>query len=289
MNPLLVLDVHYLCHRAFHTTQSLSWKERPTGVLFGFLKSLSYLKDEFQTDDVVFCFEHHHLIRKDIFPEYKKKRRAEMKPEEIEAYQKLHLQINLLRKEYLPKIGFSNVFCFDGYESDDVMAMIAMSAPKERDVILITADNDMLQCLSENVMMYSPQKQKLFTAGNFYQTYKLAPRKWAVLKAITGCQTDEVPGIKGVGEITALKYLRGELNPSSWQYRLIRSPESKAIVRRNRQLVKLPFEGCPVPILKDDRVTKEGWGAVCEELGMKSLAQRPPVSSRKLISRAKSS
>jgi len=283
----LVLDVHYLCHRAFHSTQSLSFKDRPTGVVFGFLKSISALKDEFETDRIIFCFESRHLLRRDIYPSYKQKRNTtERTDEERVAYEGLALQISELRRRYLPRIGFKNIFSFRGYESDDVMAEIARSSyceddRKDEEIVLVTADNDMLQCLSSNVRMYSPQKRKLMTDVWFQKHYGIKPSQWAMVKAIAGCSSDEVEGIKGVGELTALKYVRRELPTASVAYQAITSPKGKEIVRRNRTLVELPYKGCPTPDLIEDEVDRGGWREVCGMLGMRSIASHPPIATRK--------
>jgi len=287
--PLLVIDVHYLCHRAFHSSQKeLTWKGRATGVIFGFLKSISFLKDEFQTDQIAFCFEHPHLFRRDIYPPYKRRRHTKVKtPEEVKAYSSLIGQISLLHKIYLPKIGFRNVFCFRGMESDDIMAALARDCPDNEEAILVTADNDLLQCLKPNVTIYSPQKQKLFTQDWFVSTYGIEPREWAKVKAIAGCNGDEVEGIVGIGEKTALKYMTGALDMTSKAWKSITSSEGKATVRRNRPLVELPYEGCPSPKLREDQVTKQAWVETCGLLGMRSISGHPPVATRKLMSYGK--
>lgn len=286
MKTWLVLDCHYLCYRAFHVSKELSWRGKATGVIFGFLKSITSLKDQFQTDHVIFCFEHPQLYRRHIYPSYKFKRRTqERTEEEKQAYTELYDQISLLWKRYLPKIGFRNVFCFRGMEGDDLMAKIALGRDHEElgeEVILVTADSDLYQCLGPRVQIYSPQKQMVLTQEWFEAKYGIPPRKWAVVKALCGCQSDEVEGIDGVGEVTALKYLRKELRPPSKVYQAIVSRRGRSIVRRNRKLVQLPFDGCPTPYLQEDEITKHAWLEVCNELGMRSIASHPPIATRRL-------
>lgn len=280
--PWLVLDCHYLCHRAFHTAKDLAWKGKSTGVVFSFLKSIGFMKDEFQTDRIVFCFENPILFRRDIYPSYKVKRVTKERTEkEKEEYSNLCIQISDLRQRYLPEIGFKNIFSFRGMESDDIMAQIARSVPDTEDVILVTSDQDLYQCLKHNVTIFSPSKKQIITESWFRKTYGIRPSKWAVVKAIAGCQSDEVKGVGGVGEATALKYLLGELKPESKAYETIKSEEGRAIVRRNRKLVELPYEDCPVPELQDDDISKAKWLEVCNQLGMRSIAQRPPVAARR--------
>jgi len=282
--PLLVLDVSYLCHRTFHASKGLSWNGKATGVIFSFLKSISFLKDEFQTDRIAFAFEHPHLLRKDFYSAYKRKRHTkERTEEEMQSYRELSKQIQALRTDYLPRIGFKNIFCFDGYEADDILAKIAETSTVDDEVVLVTGDSDLYQCLRPGVMIYSSHKQKVLTVGWFVRHYGIGSSQWAVVKALAGCSGDEVEGIAGVGEKTAIKWMRGVLKKPSKVFKAIDSAQGRAIVRRNRVLVQLPYSGCPVLVIQEDIISKAAWVGVCSELGMRSIAGRPPIASRKLV------
>ncbi len=272
-SPLLVLDCHYLCHRAFHTSD-LEWQGRATGVIYGFLRGIGILADAFSTNRLGFCFEGGNLKRKTLFPGYKIRHQKEKTSQEVRAYGELNSQIRELREILLPKIGFRNIFCYPGYESDDSMAAIALDAPPEQDVILVTADSDLYQCLRKNVAIYSPQKQRLLTERWFKREYQITPRQWAIVKAMSGCHGDGVPGVPGIGEKTALKILQedGKLTPG-WTKAYL----SRDIVRRNRKLVELPFEGCPIPEWRPDEISRKGWLWVCDHLGFKSLSGKMPI------------
>lgn len=277
MNTLLVLDSSYLCHRAFHSTRQLSFRGEATGVVFGFLKDIHSLKEEFQTDRIAFCFEGQKSFRKEIYPDYKAKRYLkEQTPEQQKARKEFRDQILHLQYQYLPQIGFKNIFSYDGYESDDVMAQIAANHKADR-VMMVTEDQDMFQCLDSNVSMFSPFKMKIWTIDWFVHKYGIQPFQWAVVKAIAGCQTDNVKGVHGVGEGTALLFLQGRLSSSHHRFPWILSREGKRIVRRNRALVELPMDGCPVPQIQDDEISEKGWKAVCSQLGFKSMAGRLPM------------
>jgi 5'-3' exonuclease len=259
----------------------LSWKGRATGVIFGFLKAISTLKDEFCTDRIAFCFEHPHLLRRDLFPDYKGKRRSKgMTEEEKCSYESLTLQISELRHRYLPEIGFKNVFCFRGMESDDIMAMIALHVEADDEVVLVTSDSDLFQCLRHNVHIYSPQKRRLLTSVWFRKTYGISPKRWAFVKALAGCHGDNVPGIAGIGELTALRFLRGELKETSSAYMAIAGCDDK-IWNRNKRLVRLPLKECPVPKIVEDAISVKAWRNVCGMLGMRSIASHPPIATRK--------
>lgn len=278
-----VLDCHYLCHRAFHTAGHLSYKGEPSGAAFGFLQALVQIYDEFSPDGFVFCFEHSRLYRRELFPEYKR-RRKEMDYEEIEFRRRMAVQINDLRKRHLPAIGFRNIFRFRGMESDDVMAALAAKHGVQGGdfVMIVTADSDLLQCLhADSVVIYNPQKKKVFSEPWFRKEYGFPPAKWALVKSIAGCVSDNVPGISGVGEKTACRYIRQELEEKSKAYASI--AEGEEIIRRNRKLVSLPWKGCPAPELVADELSDARWRKVCQSFGIRTLAGRAPVSVRKRI------
>jgi len=279
--PLLILDVHYLCHRAFHTTD-LSFDGRATGVIYGFLKSIRTLKHFFQTDDIAFCFDSTTSLRKSHFPEYKSRRaHKDETPEKKRARTELSAQIDALRIKHLRTIGFRNLFYYPGYESDDIMASLSRNGEWN---ILITSDKDLYQCLGDGTQMFSPtQKGPPVTEKWFIKQYGIKPSQWPLIKAIAGCDTDDVPGIDGVGELTALKFVKGELKKDSKAYQSIMSNQGKWIIRRNQKLVQLPFEGCPTPKIQKDEIDANGWEVVCGNLGFKSLLSCAPVFKQSLL------
>lgn len=283
--PLLVFDCHYLCHRAFHAQKDLSFHGIATGVIYGFLKGIGYLKNQFQTDRIAFCFENDTSYRKIHFKPYKMKRLHDREePEKAKARGDLCRQIDALRSSYLRQIGFKNIFYYPGWESDDIMAKITQIAKGE--VILVTSDADMYQLLRSNVMMYSPYQKKLLTHSWFVKEYGIQPWQWAMVKAIAGCDSDGVPGIPGVGEVTAVKFLRRQLKKDSVAFKSIMSPEGCEIVKRNRGLVELPLADPPTPTPEWDgseRISTKGWNSVCSRLGIQSMIGRAPVFSRKVL------
>ena len=87
----LLLDCDYLCHRALHSTGGLSYHGSATGVIYGFLKSLSGFQDLFNTSNFIFCWDSptKHLHRKTLYPEYKENRDWDKKTPEEQVSDKL--------------------------------------------------------------------------------------------------------------------------------------------------------------------------------------------------------
>lgn len=283
----LILDVSYMAHRAFHTMGVLSHKDVKTGVVYGFLRSVQELKDRFGTDRVVFCFDSISSKRKEIYPEYKKRRHTkELTPLEIAARNEMRRQVKLLRTEYLPKIGYKNVLMVDGFESDDLMAATVLRILKtfENDeAVIVTADRDLWQCIGPRVVCYNPDTQKQMNCREFMKNHNgLDPSLYWKILALSGCKTDEVKGIPTIGKVTALQFLSGTLKDTSKKYAAIQSPEGLEIRKRNKKLVRLPWPETPMPVLHEDHLSKEGWHSVCDALGLKSIRDRSLYSTREL-------
>jgi len=284
MKKWLIIDCNYLCHRAKHSMGGLSHGNTPTGIIYGFLKSIQALQDQFNTQHIIFCWDSKTSKRKDIFPDYKKKRANRYKDltkKEIKFEKAFRHQMKMLRTKYLKLIGYKNNFVQAGYEGDDIMASITLNLKMNDEAILVTSDKDMYQLISPKVSFFNPSKGKLFTYQKFMQKYRMPTYDWGSMKCLAGCTTDEVPGIKGVGEKTAIKYIRMDLKPTTKAYQRIVSKKGLRIEKRNRKLVVLPFDGVKNFKLRKDELSNKGWKKVIEELGMKSLRDKGPERNRK--------
>jgi len=276
----LILDCNYLCHRAKYSTPEFAYGGSPTGVIYGFLKYLPVLQEELNSARLVFCWDSKTNKRYKLFPDYKANRRAhrqdEMTAEEIQFEKAFRLQMQMLRRKYLPLIGFSNVFVQKGMESDDIIASLCKNSLGENDsAVIVSSDHDLYQLLCPSVSMYDPINREVFTWRDFKAKYQISPQKFSKVKALAGCNTDNVPGIQGVGEVTACKYIRGILSRTSKIYAKIED-EKDAVLKRNRKLVALPFAGTNVFELRPDTLSKKGWRKVTKMLGMMSLNDRMP-------------
>jgi len=286
----LILDCNFLCHRLKHSMGGLSHENTPTGVIYGFLKYIPLYQEKFDTPHIVFCWDSKSSKRKEIFPGYKANRGdrlKEMSTEEVIFETDFRYQMKMLRRKYLKIIGFRNVFCQKGYEADDLIASICDHLPLLDEAIILTSDQDLYQCLNPQVSIYDPNKRKRMTAQKFQKTYGIKPPRWGMIKCIAGCSTDNVPGIKGVGEKTAIKYLNGDLKASLKSHLSIISPKGMKLICRNRRLVVLPFVGTRVFKLKKDELSADGWRSVVRSLGLKSIRDKVPMGIRRQKKRKK--
>jgi len=285
--PLLVIDVNYLAHRAFHAFGDVAMVSPDgvgTGAIYGVLRDVVSLQHEFNTSRVVFAFDDGIGKRRSLYPEYKmsrSKRYISASPGERAARVDLQKQLRNLQENLLPMAGYRNIFYAAQYEADDIIARVCGYIPKNDEAVIISSDHDLWQCLRHNVWMWNPQTKKSYTAGMFEKQWGLSVLLWPLVKAYAGCSTDDIGGVRGVGEVTAARFLRGELPRHHKTYVALTTPDAKAVRDRNLPLVRLPFPGLLDYSVKKDEITRESWAAMALSLGMKSLINTvPPGVSR---------
>jgi DNA polymerase-1 len=229
-----------------------------TGVIYGFFRQLLNIRLATQKDRFIFIWDSGQSKRKEYFEGYKSGRHKNETPEEKEARKRGYKQFQIIRKRWLPSIGFNNVFIQTGYEGDDLIA---------------GSDKDLYQLLSRDVRMYKGAKKGFYSVEDFQTEYTIYPENWIRVKAIAGCDSDTVPGIKGVGEKTVCKFIRGELKPSSAAYQKITCDEGLKIEKFNLPLVSLPYPGTEkIELVKDDFKIRE-FIKMCKYYSFKSILE----------------
>lgn len=265
MKKWLVLDVDNLMHRSFHAMPPLEVKGRQTGAIHGFLKSLIQLRATYEATNLAFCFDRGVPKRKEFYSSYQS-RRDVIPPYKANKDRKyLKRQLSELRDYILPDLGMSNVFSVDGYEADDLIAALVNSYAVKRGVI-VSSDKDLYQCLRGGISVHDLDSKIEITEEKFKERYQVTPQEWITVKAIAGCDSDSIFGIKGVAEKTAIRYIKGELGPTFKSYVAIQV--GRAIIERNRKLIELPWPGLKLPDLYEDSDTSETWGKVLQSLNM---------------------
>jgi 5'-3' exonuclease len=278
--PWLLLDVSYLCYRAAYTTGNLEHEGAATGVIFGVLRDIIAFQEYHQSSKIVFCFDSKHSKRRMIYPEYKANRRNKGRedPKVWDMLNDLHDQINRLRKELLPEIGFRNIFVQRGREGDDLIAITSQLLAKvDEDSVIISADKDLYQCLGPRVTMWKPQPKKFYTAQHLMDEFGVRPDQWAAVKSIAGDSGDNVPGVPRVAEKTAAKFINHQLSDTHHAIENIRAFADQT--RINMQLVQLPIQGTKAQKIRKDKISRSGWESVTKELGMGRLARSLPRRS----------
>lgn len=204
MKKVLLIDGNNILHRAYHGLPLLHTEDgRYTNAVYGFLKMFRKIKEQIQPQYVGICFDKgKHTFRHQMYDGYK----AQRKPVDPELAE----QFPLIR-EVMTLNGY-HCLESDQYEADDLMGTLAKKAAAEgMKAVIFSGDKDLLQVLDENITIISGKKQLTdfvkHTAESFREKYGLEPIRLIDMKSLMGDASDNIPGVRGVGEKTALKYL----------------------------------------------------------------------------------
>lgn len=205
---LLILDTFYLLHRSFHAypLDMQTSNGENTNVLFGFAQSVIKSILDFKPTHIVCAWESEDQpsFRKELYPQYQAHRVLADTEEEIVFRNQVSKVASFIEDFNIPRI-FEN-----GFEGDDAIGTIAKhnSLEPSAEVIIYTADKDMLQLIDDNIKVYRPSmppfvKSKLFDVQNFKDDYGFDPSFMIDYKSLRGDPSDNIPGVKGIGDKTA--------------------------------------------------------------------------------------
>lgn len=277
MKPWVLIDISYLAHRARYAIADMEWEDFHTGVLFGFWEQLRTIctNERIRSNHVLLFFDSRQSYRKKLFPQYKAKRHSNATPEEIAQLREMYVQLRLLYNEILPAVGF-RIYRQTGLESDDLMAQAALQIEEKGEQgIIVTADGDLWQCITDNIHWFDPARRKYYTPETFMEAKGIAAGKWGQVKANSGCSGDGVPGIKGVGEKTAIKFLTYTLPIHYQTFKAIQSNEGELIYKRNVKLVILPHEKTKPIDIRPPEYDTDAFFRYCKRYGFLTYLKSP--------------
>ncbi len=206
MKRLVLIDSHAIIHRAFHALPPLTNAAgEPVQAVYGFASILLKLLRELKPDYAVATFDHKGpTFRHIAFERYKATR--------VKAPDALYQQIPLV-KELVTAFGIPLVEKA-GYEADDLIGTIAAAVRKHHpgiEIIIATGDLDTLQLVDERTKVFTMRKgvtdTVLYDTAAVRERYGLAPRELTDYKGLRGDPSDNIPGVKGIGEKTAAELL----------------------------------------------------------------------------------
>ncbi|SEP20675.1 DNA polymerase I [Amycolatopsis saalfeldensis] len=204
---LLLIDGHSMAYRAFFALPAENFKTKTgqvTNAVFGFTSMLiNLLRDEAPSHLAVAFDLSRKTFRSAAFADYKANRSTT--PDEFRG------QVDLV-KEVLEVLGIPSL-TKENFEADDIIATLTTQAGAEDfDVLICTGDRDALQLVNEHVTVLYPKRGVSdlvrFTPAAVEEKYGLTPRQYPDFAALRGDPSDNLPGIPGVGEKTAAKWIR---------------------------------------------------------------------------------
>jgi DNA polymerase-1 len=285
-----LIDGTAFCYRAFYAIRSLSTSDgRPTNAVYGFVRMLQALQEKERPDYLAVAFDvGKPTFRHKQFEEYKVQRKP--MPDPLVA--QIPVVKAMLAAYRIP------VFEREGYEAEDVLATIAKRIITGGvDVFLVTGDKDALQLVNSHIKVYNPHKEgAVLDAASVRARYGVGPERMVDLMALMGDEIDNIPGVPGIGEKTAIQLIQrfGSLEQLYEHLDDIESPGRRASLEASRKQVELSRELARINTsislavrLDDLRLQEPDWRALrslFRELEFKRLLNeleaRAPVPDR---------
>jgi len=207
MEKVILVDGNNLMFRSFYATlysgSIMTNKEGfPTNALYGFVNMLNKIISEEEPKYIMVAFDIGKTFRHEKYDYYKGKR--DETPDDLKK------QFPIAKK-ILNAMGIK-YFELEGYEADDIIGTFSKKVDENKDFIatIISSDKDLLQLISDDVevKLLKPKDYIRMNKKTFMETYGLEPIKMIDLKSLMGDASDNIPGVKGIGEKTAIKLLQ---------------------------------------------------------------------------------
>lgn len=242
MDEILLIDSNALMYRAYHGLPPLKHDGEVVGAVYGFFLIITKVLDELEPEYVVATFDRKEkTFRHEIFEDYKAQR-PDMPEDLVSQIPKIK---NGLKSFNIPTLDKK------GFEADDIIGTLATKWEKDKKIIILSGDRDLLQLVDENVSVRSPgrgiKKMIDFDKDKVIEKYGLPPELFVDYKAFRGDPSDNIPGVKGIGKKRAAKlvqdygtvediYKNFEDLPNSYKKRLEGKKEE---VLKGKKLVSL--------------------------------------------------
>ena len=201
-SQIYLIDATAFCYRAFYALPVFSTSfGQPTNAIYGFLNILNKILKKKNPDYLAICFD----VSRDTF---RSRKFAEYKIQRPPMPDGLSSQIPLI-KQIVKAYGIA-LFEKEGFEADDIIATIVKKTKKDGlSATIVSSDKDMLQLVDEDTVVFSPYKDEgiIYDYKKVYERYGVGAEKVTDIIAIMGDTADNIPGIPGIGEKTAVKLI----------------------------------------------------------------------------------
>lgn len=236
---LYLVDATAFCYRAFYALKGLSTSfGQPTNAIYGFTNMLNKILKEKKPEFLAVCFD----VSRDTF---RQKKFAEYKIHRPPMPDDLSSQIPLI-KEIVAAYGIA-IYESEGFEADDVIATLTKKAKeKGLPITIISSDKDILQLVDNDTVVFSPYKDEGITYDNkkVFERFGIRPESIADIIALMGDDVDNIPGVPGIGEKTAVELIKafGSLEKLLNNIDKIKQEKIKKAIQDNIENIKLSKE-----------------------------------------------
>jgi 5'-3' exonuclease len=240
----LFVDGSNLASRSRHALAALARSDgHPTGVIHGFLKGLSYVKHQTKCNlfnTVIFWDKGRSKWRQEFYPPYKQNR----KPGDPVETANYYAQVQSLQEQGLKHLEVRQVVV-PNLEADDAIAVFARKlAAINNQVIIYSGDRDMHQLINQNISVFDPAKDSISEpeALKLWGLPKVSD--FVLFKALIGDDSDNIDGVKGIGEVKAREFI---LNGG---YHTSKEEMAKKVTNRNKKGILSLYEEANKEVVK---------------------------------------
>lgn len=192
MKTLNIIDSFGFFFRLFYAMKSLKSSDgKPSGMVNGFANFIAKLKSDFKSDYIVFALDSgSDTFRAKLYQNYKKNRKSP--PNELK--EQLSVCIKMIED-----MGFASL-SVKGYEADDIIASFVKKYKNQVQINILSHDKDLYQLIDDNVSIISPATKTRYDRAGCYEKYGIFPEQVRDFLAITGDLSDNIPGVRGIGD-----------------------------------------------------------------------------------------
>jgi len=243
---LYLIDATAFCYRAYYALKGLSTSfGQPTNAIYGFITMLNKVMRDNKPDYLAVCFD----VSRDTF---RQKKFSQYKIHRPPMPEGLSSQIPII-KQVVSAYGFQ-IFQKAGFEADDIIATISKKAKKEGvSIIVISSDKDILQLVEKDVVVFSPYKDTgtTYDQNKVIERFGVEPKKITDIIALMGDGADNIPGVEGIGEKTAVNLISnfGSIKELLANIKKIKQEKTKKLILDNIDQIKLSRD---LAVLRED-------------------------------------
>jgi len=189
----------YRAHFAFIKNPLINSKGQHTSALYGVISSFLKIYEDHHPQYIAISFDtHHKTFRHQMFDGYKANRPKT--PDELLS------QLDAITR-FFTLIGIHDINQ-PGFEADDIIGTLATRFSKDFSVAIVSKDKDFAQLVNENISIYDHKENKFITTAEIVDKYEVNPSQFIDYLALIGDSSDNIPGAKGIGPKTAVKWLK---------------------------------------------------------------------------------
>lgn len=262
---LILIDGNSFCYRAFYAIRSLTTSAgEPTNAIYGFVAMLNKLLTEHQPDYLAVTFD----LKG---PTFRHKRFADYKSQRKPMPDDLSIQLPTIKKI----VSAYNIPIFEqeGYEADDIIATLVakLAGSNALEILIVTGDKDMLQIVAASVKVLNPHKEGMILDEAWVKKrFGVEPVKVIEIMALAGDASDNIPGVPGIGEATAIDLIKkfGTLDQVLANVDAIENKARRTAIKEFVQQAQMSRELAMLDV-NVERIAKKDPAALLAELRMR--------------------